>query len=75
MFVQRYADLCVEETTRREDVLVSLVELERAYLRVKLVETDRGVDDVLADELWVEFGEEGWNTSFVSTFVSSRGWL
>jgi hypothetical protein len=60
------------EPTGREDVLVLVVEYEREYLRVKIVETARRMDDVLADELWVDLGEGSYNASLVSNPLTTR---
>jgi len=53
------------EPSKRE-VMVLLIEFEKAYLRVKVLEIDYGVEDVLVDELWMDLGEVNYDASFVS---------
>jgi hypothetical protein len=62
-------------TAGREDVLVLVVEYEREYLRVKIVETARRMDDVLADELWVDLGEWSYGASLVSDPLNRKKFL
>jgi hypothetical protein len=46
------------------------VEYKKDYLRAKIVEIDRGIEDTLSEQLWMFLGESGYNSSSVGKSYS-----